>query len=60
MDKESSGESDIEETDKKSLFVNPLAKKADDGKAEESDEWSQDGEYSDGDRKSKKKNKKKD
>ena len=56
-DIESSGESDAEETGKKSLFVNPLARKA--GKAEESEEWSEDGDYSDGGRKSKKKSKSK-
>lgn len=59
-DIESSGESDAEETGGKSLFVNPLARKAATGKAEESEEWSEDDDYSDGGKKSKKKQGKKD
>ena len=39
-DVESSGESDVDDNGKKSAFVNPLAKKS--GKAEESEEWSDD------------------
>ena len=53
-DVESSGESDVE-TDKKSLFINPLARKAAGLAAEESEEWSEDDDYSDGGKKSKKK-----
>lgn len=58
-DVESSGESDVETDNKKSLFVNPLARKAAGQKAEESEEWSEDDDYSDGDRKSKKRKGKK-
>jgi len=42
-DVESSGESEPEDGDKKGLFVNPLAKKSGKGgKAEESEDWSDD------------------
>ena len=54
QDQESSGDSDKEDFEAKSLFINPLVKKP--SKAEESEEWDDD--LSEGTRKSKQKKKK--